>query len=55
MQEIAPTPKLNATDTEIFLKKVEEGLKNPVGLVPTPKLDTVIKQIMRDARRKKKE
>jgi len=43
-----PTPRLNKKDSKIFLKKVEEGLKHPVGPVPTPKIERVLKQILKD-------
>ena len=36
---IAPTPVLNEEDSIRFMKLVEEGLKNPTGPVPTPKLE----------------
>jgi hypothetical protein len=35
---IAPTPKLNNKETKRFMKEVEEGLKKPARLIPTPKL-----------------
>ena len=35
---ITPTPKLNAKESEDFLKQVVEDLKIPLGLTPTPKL-----------------
>ena len=35
---ITPTPKLNAKESEDFLKQVEEDIKYPLGLTPTPKL-----------------
>ncbi len=37
---------LNKKESEKFLQKVEEGLKNPVGPVPTPKVDKAIAEIM---------
>ncbi len=43
---ITPTPKLNKKATHKFLKMVEEGLKNPVGPIPTPNMDETIRQIM---------
>ena len=47
---IAPTPKLDAKQTRKFLAKVDEGLKNPMGPVPTPKVAEAIKKVMADAR-----
>jgi len=38
-------PILNEEEWEDFEKKIEEGLKNPVGLVPTPRLKNVVKLI----------
>ena len=35
---ITPTPKLNTKESEDFLKQVEEDLKTPLSLTPTPKL-----------------
>lgn len=52
---IAATPPLDKSESEIFLKKVEEGLKNPKGLVPTPKLEAFLKEILADAENKKKQ
>jgi len=48
---ITPTPRLNIKESKEFLKKVEEGLKNPIGPVPTPKINKVVERIMDDARR----
>jgi hypothetical protein len=43
---IKPTPTLNAKESRRFLKLIEEGLENPVGLVPTPKLEQAQKLIL---------
>ncbi len=43
------TPRLNVKESKEFLKKVEEGLNNPMGPVPTPGIDRVIKMILKDA------
>lgn len=40
---------LDKKETEKFLQKVEKGLKNPTGPIPTPKVDEAIKQFMQDA------
>ena len=40
---IAPTPHLNAEESDRFLDLVEDGLKHPCGPVPTPRLDKWIK------------
>ena len=45
---IKATPVLNKKESKRFLKKIEEGLKNPVGLVPTPKLEEVRKRIFKE-------
>jgi hypothetical protein len=42
---IAPTPKLNAKETDKFLQDVEKGLKLAVGYTPTPKLSAAKKAI----------
>ncbi len=42
---ITPTPKLDAKASGKFLKRVEQGLKEAVGLVPTPKLSEAQKKI----------
>lgn len=52
---IAPTPKLNKKETRRFLNLVEEGLKHPVGPVPTPKTDETIKLIMENAEKQQKQ
>jgi hypothetical protein len=38
---------LNYKEWKQFLKKIEEGLKHPVGPVPTPKLNKAIEKIHR--------
>lgn len=35
------TPTLYGQDAVRFEEKVNQGLKNPVGLVPTPKLESL--------------
>jgi len=39
------TPTLYGKDAVNFMKNVEEGLKNPVSLIPTPKLHLAVKLI----------
>ena len=51
---IASTPKLNVKETSKFLKEIEEGLKRPVGLTPTPKLSEAIQVIREYAAKRKK-
>lgn len=51
---IASTPKLNAKETSKFFKEVEEGLKHPVGLTPTPKLAEAKRAIREYAAKRKK-
>jgi len=41
--------KLNKKQTHKFLRMVEDGLKHPVGPIPTPRLEQATKQIMKDA------
>ena len=36
---ITPTPILNEEDSIRFMQLIEDGLKNPTGPVPTPKLE----------------
>ena len=43
---IAATPKLNVKESERFLDLVEDGLKHPVGPVPTPKLPKSLKDLL---------
>ena len=38
---ITPTPKLNAKESELFLKSVMSDSDKPLGLIPTPKLAEV--------------
>ena len=42
---IAPTPILKNEDAVNFTKKIEEDLKKPATLVPTPKIETARKLI----------
>jgi len=51
---IAPTPKLGKEASEKFIKRVNRDLKNPVGPVPTPKLNEAIRMIKTDATREAK-
>ena len=55
ISKIKATPALDLEDSKSFLKNVEEGLKNPVGPVPTPGIDSVVSLIMEDARKSEKE
>jgi len=43
---IKATPILNKKEWKEFNKKIEEGLKNPVGFVPTPKLEGARKKLL---------
>ena len=47
---ITPTPRLNVRDSERFLRLVEEGLKNPMGPVPTPGIEKALEKIMENQR-----
>ena len=49
---IKATPTLNAKQSKKFLKQVEEGLKNPTGPVPTPKINEAMRKIMEDVKEK---
>jgi hypothetical protein len=51
---IARTPKLNAKETDKFLRDVETGLKNTVGYTPTPKLSEAKKAIRDYAAKREK-
>ncbi len=51
---VAPTPYLTGEDAKKFERKIEEGLKNPVGFTPTPKLAQANKLIEEYARSRKK-
>lgn len=42
---IGSTPTLYGKEAEEFTKKIEEDLKKPVGLIPTPKLEEARKRI----------
>jgi hypothetical protein len=46
---ITPTPKLNAKESETFLKKLKKDLSKPLKLVPTPKLDQARELLRRNA------
>ena len=50
---ITPTPELIGKDADGFLKRVEEGLKNPVGPVPTPKLGKALEKMLNELPRPK--
>lgn len=41
------TPTLTGKDAVRFEEKVREGLKNPTGLIPTPKLQDVTDKILK--------
>lgn len=43
---------LNKKQSETFLQKVADGLKNPIGPIPTPKVDKAIEQVLKDAAKK---
>jgi len=51
---IAPTPTLMGKETSDFLIKLNEDLKRPAKLVPTPKLKKAIELIEQNAISKKK-
>lgn len=51
---IGNTPILYGQEAEKFTKKIEEDLKKPVGLTPTPKLKDARKRIAKHARRNKR-
>ena len=40
---------LNIKETKKFLAKVKEDLKIPLGLIPTPRVNKAIREIMTDA------
>jgi hypothetical protein len=40
------TPTLNKKEFKKFIEKIEKGLKNPVGLVPTPKIEEARKKVL---------
>lgn len=46
---------LNYKESREFERKIANGLRHPVGLVPTPKADQVIKKIIRDVLDERKE
>ena len=50
---IRPTPKLNKQESKIFLEKIESGLRQPVTLVPTPKLKEAEKIVNKYALKEK--
>lgn len=47
--KIAITPRLDKQASKEFRKKVSDGLCQPVGPKPTPKLDAVLKKFSADA------
>lgn len=47
-----PPNVLIGKDAREFERKIEEGLKHPVGYVPTPKLDEAMKMMERDLKKK---
>ena len=52
---IGATPELKGKDAEDFLLKLDEDLKNPVGLVLTPKIEDARKLIKERADKLKKQ
>ena len=48
---IGPTPTLYGKEAEEFTKKIEEDLKKPVGLTPTPKLAEARRRMAAKAKR----
>jgi len=44
---IAPTPELKGKNAERFLQRVKEGLENPCGPVPTPKLEQAKESVLK--------
>lgn len=46
---IKPTPRLTARASEDFIRRVEENLRNPVGLVATPRLKETEEKITKQA------
>ena len=47
---IRPTPTLNVRESKRFMELIEEGLKNPTGMVPTPKLEKARLLVLEHAR-----
>jgi len=54
-RHIAATPCLNNRDWNSFLIKIRDGLKNPVGFVPTPRLEGIRGKIIKDAQAKRRQ
>jgi hypothetical protein len=52
---IAPTPILRGKEAVDFFRRIEEGLKKPIPLTPTPKLEKAKKLIKEYADRRKKQ
>jgi hypothetical protein len=52
---IAATPELKGKDAEKFLLQLDQDLKQKVGLVPTPKIETARKLIKERAAKQKKQ
>ncbi len=50
---IAPTPVLEGEDAIRFMEHIEWGLKNPVGPVPTPKKNNLLRKIRKNKLRKR--
>ena len=50
-QAIKPTPVLDPKDSKSFLRKISQGLQNPVGRVAPKDLSKLTERIMRDARK----
>ena len=51
---ITSTPKLNAQESEAFLRKMDEDLKEPLRLQPTPKLKEAQALIRKDAEERRR-
>ncbi|MEW6349445.1 MAG: hypothetical protein AB1646_10320 [Thermodesulfobacteriota bacterium] len=51
---IAPTPVLEGEEAEKFWSKVEAEKDQRVGLVPTPKLEELRREILINAKRRQK-
>lgn len=51
---ITPTPKLNTHESEEFLRRMDEDLKAPLRLQPTPKLKEAQALIRKDAEDRKR-
>jgi hypothetical protein len=52
---IAATPVLTGQDAFVFCRTIEEDLKKPTRLIPTPKLEAARKKIQQYASERKKQ